>query len=144
MIAIEESPRIHLQQVAAVNDPFRIGNAVNNLVIDAGANAGRKSVIALEAGGCTHFANPFFGESVEITSGLPRFNLLHDLTKHSGNDAAGLSHDLDFTRRFDLDAASFLDPGTRRSGPGSLGIRHQIREKIHQPPSISVTLSTAT
>ena len=69
---------------------------MHHFVINAGANTGGEAVIALEAWGGTHFANPSFGEGIEITSGLARLDGGHDFPQNRGHDATGLSHDFQF------------------------------------------------
>ena len=81
-----------------MNHPLGVGNAMNNLVVDAGANAGRETVVALETGGSTHLTDPFFSKCIQITGGLTGLHHLHHFAEDRRNDATGLAHDLDFAR----------------------------------------------
>ena len=85
---------------------------MNDFVVDAGADAGGETVIALETGRGAHFTNAPLGERIDITGGLAGLHHLHDLAQHGRHDAAGLPHDLDFAGGFDFDTAAFLNPGT--------------------------------
>ena len=133
VIALEVGTGVHLEQVPFADHPFRTGNAVDNLVIDAGADACGKSVIPLEARRGPHLTNAALGQSIEIASGLSRLNALHHLAKNCGHDGAGLPHDLHFAGRFDFHPSSFLNARACGRGAGVLGGRQEVSEKVHQP-----------
>ncbi len=113
---------------------------MDHLVVDRGANAGGKAVVALEAGRRTHLANALLRVGVQIPCGHARLGQLHDLPQDRGHDPAGLAHRLDLTRALDLDtAATFLNPGAglghRRLGHLTLfflGGGQQISKEVHR------------
>ena len=97
VVTIEIGPGIHLQQVAGMDHPLAAGDAMDDFVINAGADTGRESVIALEAGGGAHLADALFGVTIEVAGGHARGRQLHDFPQHGGHNAAGFAHRFQLT-----------------------------------------------
>ena len=106
---------------------------MHHFVVDAGADAGRETVITLETGGRPHLSNTFFGISIDIPCGLTGLHHPHHFPKHSGDNVAGLAHDLHLARRLDLNTATLLNPRARccHLPLGGLGGCQKISKEIH-------------
>ena len=144
VIALEVGTRIHLEQVARPDHPFVAGDAMHHLVVDRGADARREAVVALEARRGPQLTDATLGMGIEIAGGQAWCGQVLHLPQHRGDDATGTAHDLDFSRRLDLNAAARflnaragLDNGTRRRRCARagcsccLGAGEQISEQIH-------------
>ena len=83
---------IHLQQIPIPNHTFTAGNAMDHFIVDAGADGGGETLVALEAGNGTHVPNALFRMGVQISGGLSWFHQRHDFFQDCGHDPAGLSH----------------------------------------------------
>ena len=97
VVALEIGAGIHLQQIALADHTLRTGDAMHHFVVDAGADARRKTVIALETWGRPHFADALFRIGINISRCLAGLHHSHHLPQHGGDDVAGLAHDLHFT-----------------------------------------------
>ena len=140
MVAVEVGTGVDLDEVTGLDHPLVAGDAVDDLVIDGGADAGREAVVALETGDRAHLANALFSVGVEITRRHAGLRQLHDFAQDRGHDPAGLAHGLDFARAFDLNPAStLLNSGTglghHRLGHLTLlflGGGQQISKEVHR------------
>ena len=92
VVPIEKGPGIQLQQVAGMDHPLAAGDAMDDFVVNACANAGRESVIPLEAGSRAHLADALFGVAIEVAGGHARGSQLHEFPQHGGHNAAGFAH----------------------------------------------------
>ena len=126
VVPVEIGPGVDLHQVAGLDHPLATGNAMHHLVVDRGADAGRKAVVALETGGGAHLADALFGMGIQVAGGEAGGCQFDDFPEHRGHDPAGLAHGLDLTGALDLHASSaFLDPrASLHQGPGSAVLTH--------------------
>ena len=98
VVALEVGTRVDLDQVASTDHPFAAGDAMDDLMVDRGADAGGKAVVALKAGGGSHLPDPLLRVAIQVGGGHARCGELADLPQHGGHDPAGLAHDRDFAR----------------------------------------------
>ena len=119
VIAVEVGTGVDLHQIAGLNNPFAVRDAVDHFVVDRCTDAGRETVIPLEAGGSTHLADALFGMAIEVTGAHSGSRQLQNFAQHRGHDPAGLAHGVDLAGRLDFNAApSLLDAWTGFNGGG--------------------------
>jgi len=102
MPAVVDRAGVHGHDLA-IADQALAGDAVDDLVVDRDAEAGREGVaavaVALERGHGTGRADVAFGEAVEVGGRNPGLQLRFDEGENLGHDPAGGPHLLDLAAR---------------------------------------------
>ncbi len=101
--AVDDDAAVDGEDVAVFEDALRVGHAVDDLVVDRGAERGGIAVVALEGGDGAEFGDLSDGDLLEIHGGGAGNDVRRDGVMDLAEGLAGDPHLLDLLRRFDHD-----------------------------------------
>ena len=103
VVAVDDDAAVDGEDVAFVEDALGVGHAVDDLVVDRGAEGGGIAVVALEGGDGAEFGDLFDGDLLEIHGGGAGNDVGRDRVVDLAKGLAGDAHLFDLVRRFDHD-----------------------------------------
>ncbi len=101
--AVDDDAAVDGEDVAFGEDALGVGDAVDDLVVDRGAEGCGEAVIALECGDGAQFGDLFDGDLLEVHRRGARDDVGRDGVVDLAEGLAGDPHLLDLLRRFDHD-----------------------------------------
>ena len=96
MIPLINNTRIKTDDIALLQDPLLIRNAMNDLIVDGYTDGCRVSLIIQEGWNAVIAADHFLALAVDVHGGYARTNNLFHLLMNDGQDSSGLSHKFNF------------------------------------------------
>ena len=117
VIAVDDDAAVDGEDVPLFEDALGVGDAMDDLVVDRGAEGGGVAVIALEGGDGAEFGYLFDGDVLEIHRGRAGDDVGRDGIVDLAKGLAGDPHLFDLLRRFD------------HNGHAGTGLRLQSAEK---------------